>query len=139
MFELEKGTTCYVGDPDCSVPASLADIVLDGQQIHINKYGNASAIPNVFYGIWYSIVTMLTVGYGEIVAITNGGMLMATFLMLGGGLYMAMPLTVCATTYYLIHDLYHEKKMQQKAEEEQVSSSYILNVFICYYLCVCIQ
>lgn len=118
MYELERGTPCFVGDDNC-LQSEDTDL-RPGSRILINKYGDLSTIQNVFYGIWFSIVTMLTVGYGDIVPVTNGGMFMSVSLMLFGGLYMAMPLTVSATTYYMVHDLYHEKKLQQKQLEEEV-------------------
>jgi len=119
MYELERGEACYVGDADCVVPDSIADSVNIGDAILLNKYGEVTTVPNVFYGIWFAIVTIMTVGYGEIVPVTNGGMFMSVWLMLFGGLYMAMPLTVAATTYYMVHDLYHEKKEMQKEIEKQ--------------------
>lgn len=119
MYELERGHVCYVGDDNCEVPDSIADSVNIGDAILLNKYDEVTTVPNVFYGIWFSIVTVMTVGYGEIVPVTNGGMFMSVWLMLFGGLYMAMPLTVSATTYYMVHDLYHEKKELRKEAEKK--------------------
>jgi hypothetical protein len=118
MYELERGDACYAGDPGCTAPADF--VGRTGERLLLNKYGDFTTIPNVFYGIWFSVVTMLTVGYGEIVPISNGGMSMAVCLMLFGSMYMAMPLTAAATNFYLVHDLYKEKTRKRAVAQEQV-------------------
>lgn len=47
-------------------------------------------IPNAFIGSWWSLVTMTTVGYGDIVPITTGGKVIASILMVTGITIFAM-------------------------------------------------
>ncbi len=47
-------------------------------------------IPNAFVGSWWSLVTMTTVGYGDIVPITTGGKVVASILMITGITIFAM-------------------------------------------------
>ena len=135
MYELERGSACYVGDSGCVVPDDA--IVKTGERILLNKYGDLTTIPNVFYGIWFTIVTMLTVGYGEIVPVSNGGMSMAVCLMLFGSMYMAMPLTAAATNFFLVHDLYKEKNRKRQIAREKVRSFCcrfdVAKLGVCYY------
>lgn len=114
LFEVEQGEGCYVGDSNCKVPDSVASIVSHGQYIYINKQGELSQFPNALYGLWFSIVTMTSTGYGDIVPSTNAGLVMAVFLMLFGSMYMAMPLTAAASVFYVIHESYNENKQRRK-------------------------
>ena len=62
FFGVEGGTACYVGDANCNVPAPDIGIVHPGDRIMINKYGQLSSFPNMFYGLWFSFVTLTTTG-----------------------------------------------------------------------------
>ena len=115
LFEVEKGNACFVGDPDCHVPDEVADIVQPGQLIYINKVGDTSKYGNVLDSLWFSIVTLTSVGYGDIVPTTNLGQFMTVFLMLFGAMYLSMPLTVAATTFWDVHQTYLEKQKKKKA------------------------
>lgn len=59
--------------------------------------------------------------YGDIVAVTNAGQVMTILLMLMGTFYLAMPLTAAASTFYMVHELYNEKR-KQESEEVQVNA-----------------
>eukprot|EP01039_Chlorochromonas_danica_P014905 gene14905-17464_t len=111
LYQLEKGRGCYAGDPGCLIPEEVAYTVKVGEFVWLNKAGDLSSFPNVFYGVWFSFVTITTVGYGDIVPVTQGGMAMAIFLMIGGQFYMAMPLTAAATTFYQVHIQYEEDSL----------------------------
>lgn len=108
MFVLERGEACYVGDDNCPVPEDDLPGLRIGQLVYLTKGNKLSVIPNVFFGVWFSFVTITTTGYGDIVPITDAGQLVAIFLMIAGQFYMAMPLTAAATTFYTIHEQYTE-------------------------------
>lgn len=60
LYQVEAGKACYVGDPDCDVPSDA--VVNIGDRILINKLGKLSQFGNVFFGFWFSIVTLTTTG-----------------------------------------------------------------------------
>ena len=115
LYEVEKGNSCYVGHPDCHVPDDVATTVQPGELIFINKVGGISKFGNVLDSLWFSIVTLTSVGYGDIVPTTNLGQFMTVFLMLFGAMYLSMPLTVAATTFWDVHQSYLEKQKKKKA------------------------
>jgi len=64
------------------VLASICIIVLiSGNLIH---YIEPETFPNAFVGCWWSLVTMTTVGYGDLIPQTVGGKIEAAVLMLTG-------------------------------------------------------
>ena len=60
LYQVEAGKACYVGDSGCDVPSGA--VVNIGDRILINKNGELSQFSNVFYGFWFSIVTLTTTG-----------------------------------------------------------------------------
>lgn len=116
LYEVEKGTPCYVGQSDCKVPEEAQNVLHDGQQIWIDKNGNLSKFESVLDALWFSVVTLSSTGYGDMVPVTNLGLVFAIFLMLFGAFYMAMPLTVVATTFWESHQKYLEKQKRKKRE-----------------------
>lgn len=66
---------------------TLIVIAISGNLIYAIE---PETIPNAFIGSWWSLVTMTTVGYGDIVPATTGGKVIASILMLTGITIFAM-------------------------------------------------
>ena len=60
LYQVESGEACFVGDAQCNVPAGA--VVQIGQRILIAKNGQLSKFGNVFFGLWFSFVTLTTTG-----------------------------------------------------------------------------
>jgi voltage-gated potassium channel Kch len=52
--------------------------------------------PNMFQGIWYAIVTMTTVGYGDIFPVSTLGCIVGSVCALSGIFIMAIPIAIMA-------------------------------------------
>jgi voltage-gated potassium channel len=65
----------------------LIVIAISGNLIHAIE---PETIPNAFVGSWWSLVTMTTVGYGDIVPASTGGKIIASILMVTGITIFAM-------------------------------------------------
>ena len=65
----------------------LIVIAISGNLIHAIE---PETISNAFVGSWWSLVTMTTVGYGDIVPVTTGGKMIASILMITGITLFAM-------------------------------------------------
>ena len=82
-----------------------------------NIFGDATepspfrSIPHAF---WWTIVTMTTVGYGDVVPTTDAGRTVASFVMLFGILVLAMPITVIGSAF---NDEYSKAKAARKGRE----------------------
>jgi hypothetical protein len=146
LYEVEGGNACYVGDEGCFVPDSVASIVHIGDRILIDKNDNISQFTNVFYGMWFTFVTITTTGYGDITPVTNTGQMMNVFLMLSGICFMAVPLTTMASTFYQIFEKYNKRKsdaievhLRNKQKAEEIANNSKLDDLLKGKLNICIK
>jgi hypothetical protein len=115
LYEVEKGDSCYVGQPNCNVPEDALPSLRPDAYVSINKAGDISKFPNALTGLWYSMVSLTSTGYGDMVPETNIGSFMGVLIMLFGSLYMAMPLTAASTAFYQIHQHYDDQMNKSSA------------------------
>lgn len=80
------------------------------------------SIPDAF---WWSIVTMTTVGYGDVYPRTSMGKVTATFTFLSGILLIALPVAIVGRKFTDVYDAHTEAKTkseEEKAERDAASS-----------------
>lgn len=66
------------------VLAALATVFFSAFTFHYFEYGHNPGVHTLFDSVWWALVTVTTVGYGDIVPVTTAGRLVAIFLMLTG-------------------------------------------------------
>lgn len=64
---------------------------------------------------WWCVVTMTTVGYGDVVPLTTEGKLVAMLTMIGGILILALPITVIGSNFNIEYENSEQQKNQKKA------------------------
>lgn len=81
------------------------------------------ARPDLFATIpdcmWWSIVTMTTVGYGDAVPASPAGKVVATFTMCLGLLAIALPVTVLGSNFTKVMDMFEEELSMVEYEESE--------------------
>jgi voltage-gated potassium channel len=90
------------------------------------------------HAMWFVIVTITTVGYGDVTPVTDSGKVVASVLSVTGVLYMAMPLSIVGTAF---NETWQNRDtiilgglMRQRVMEWGLSSKDLLTVFE-YYDC----
>jgi len=73
--------------------------------------GTVSPFTSIFHSAWWCIVTVTTVGYGDMYPITGAGKVVAAFTMICGILVLAFPMTILGAS---IGEVYSE---QQKIKQ----------------------
>ncbi|OQS04162.1 Voltage-gated Ion Channel (VIC) Superfamily [Thraustotheca clavata] len=105
ILQVEIGTECFIGTPcyDSSnnlitFPATTTHMPL-GKRVLIDAKGNISVFEDVFSAVWFVIVTITSVGYGDMVPKTMPGKFIAVLAMIFGACYTAMPLTLVGSQF----------------------------------------
>jgi voltage-gated potassium channel len=81
--------------------------------LYIAEHGINKAVDNPFDALWWGVVTLTTVGYGDVTPVTTEGRIAAMALMLLGiGLFGAITATI--TSYLLNTDL---RRVESKVEK----------------------
>jgi hypothetical protein len=133
MFEIEKGTECFYGE-ECIVagknmtfPDDLVGSPL-GKRFLVNVKGNISTFDDFFSAFWFVIVTLTTIGYGDMEAVTTAGKLVAVIAMIFGACYTAMPLTLVGSQF---NKSYREHKRREALlrTKLEVGKPYVVQQF----------
>ncbi|XP_076306820.1 potassium voltage-gated channel protein Shaw-like [Tachypleus tridentatus] len=91
----------------------FASLVYYAERLQINPVNDFTSIPE---GLWWAIVTMTTVGYGDMVPRTYAGMLVGALCALAGVLTIALPVPVIVSnfTMFYSHTQAREKLPKQR-------------------------
>ncbi|KAF0695180.1 Aste57867_13987 [Aphanomyces stellatus] len=124
IYQLEMGTECFVGQP-CVVngallttmPAATAHMK-PNKRILIDSKGNLTQFEDVFSGMWFIIVTITSVGYGDIVPINMSGKFIAVLAMIFGACYTAMPLTLVGSQFNRSYNEYKRREALTKTKKD---------------------
>eukprot|EP00732_Lithocolla_globosa_P003715 Lithocolla_globosa_v1_NODE_3086_length_1769_cov_19.748541.p1 type:complete len:455 gc:universal NODE_3086_length_1769_cov_19.748541:1573-209(-) len=87
---------------------------------YIQDNSTACSFQNIFNGQWWSIVTMTTVGYGDMAVVSKLGKFIGWVAMLAGLLVIAFPITVIGSN---LKDTYAEnRKLMEETSVQKVMS-----------------
>jgi hypothetical protein len=100
-------------------PESACSIV---GNICYNEFGavtNYNSIPNA---MWWCLVTMCCVGFGDMAPVTIMGKIFGVFTALTGVIVLAMPTTVIGTNFSDIYESYYERKREEEARDHEAKA-----------------
>jgi hypothetical protein len=82
-------------------------IVFYAEQLSMNQSSGSEIIHNAFYGLWWAIVTLTTVGYGDVYPLTIVGRIFACFCSFTGLLIISMLVPIIAGNLHLYYGFRH--------------------------------
>ncbi|RWS28144.1 potassium voltage-gated channel protein Shaw-like protein [Leptotrombidium deliense] len=91
----------------------FASLIYYAERLQVNPHNDFKSIPE---GLWWAIVTMTTVGYGDMVPRTYAGMMIGALCALAGVLTIALPVPVIVSnfTMFYSHTQAREKLPRQR-------------------------
>lgn len=76
---------------------------------------------SVFHSLWWAIVTLTTVGYGDAIPITTGGRIFTGFVLIAGLGIVAVPTGLLAAALSKARE--HEKELEEEDKKRQKHAS----------------
>eukprot|EP00325_Prymnesiales_sp_UTEX-LB-985_P028896 CAMPEP_0174729804 /NCGR_PEP_ID=MMETSP1094-20130205/54375_1 /TAXON_ID=156173 /ORGANISM="Chrysochromulina brevifilum, Strain UTEX LB 985" /LENGTH=375 /DNA_ID=CAMNT_0015931965 /DNA_START=101 /DNA_END=1230 /DNA_ORIENTATION=+ len=91
--------------------------------LYLRSDGSESPFGSIPATFWWSIVTMTTVGYGDVYPVEVAGKLIATVAMIGGILVLALPLSIVGTNFNAVYEE-RQATLQMASMIAQLSSEH---------------
>lgn len=75
-----------------------------GSIMYYVEHGVNDKFNSIMQGCWWSIVTITTVGYGEVVPITPGGKFVGSVVLTIGIVFLALPMTIIVSKFSSVYE-----------------------------------
>ena len=103
VCEFKKGEACFYGEP-CSIAGKPTESrenpdVAPGKRILINMKGEPSMVKDFVGGLWLSLAAILSVGFGDIFPMPQGGKMIVVAGIMPGVCHTAMSLVMMGTQF----------------------------------------
>ena len=102
----------------------FASLVYYAERLHANPTNDFKSIPE---GLWWAVVTMTTVGYGDMVPKTYAGLIVGSLCALSGVLVIALPVPVIVSNFSMFYS-----HTQVRIFFFKFNSYYKLIIFVSY-------
>ncbi|KAF4755570.1 hypothetical protein FOZ62_016684, partial [Perkinsus olseni] len=111
----------------------FASIIYWLEDVTLPDTAPAAAFASLPHAMWFSIVTISTVGYGDVAPATDGGRAISAMLIIVGASYMALPLNIIGSTFW---DVWTDRdklliidKIQQRLSRRRITRERLYEVF----------
>jgi Ion channel. len=106
--------------------STITITVLGSVGIYIFEYGNSTTIHDYGDSLWWSFVTVTTVGYGDISPSTTGGRIIACILMITGIGFLSMLTSTISTFFFTTLQNKKNKEKKERREERLKDKEHVI-------------
>ena len=102
LHDVNMGRPCYIGDDSCPTSFVNSDAYAsypEGRRVLVTPDGKVPSIPNGFVGLWFAMVTIGTVGYGDVLPEYFFKYAISLILMIIGSFLFAIPISIISRHY----------------------------------------
>uniref|UniRef100_A0A3Q3F808 A-type voltage-gated potassium channel KCND1 n=1 Tax=Labrus bergylta TaxID=56723 RepID=A0A3Q3F808_9LABR len=110
---------------------TMAIIIFATVMFYAEKGSTASKFTSIPAAFWYTIVTMTTLGYGDMVPKTIVGKVFGSICSLSGVLVIALPVPVIVSNFSRI---YHQSQRAEKRRAQRVLTHPLPLLALCHFL-----
>ena len=97
----------------------------DGTMTDLDQEGKVHPHTSILSSFWLVVITVTTVGYGDISPATPAGKVVGVFLMFAGIFYTAMPLAIVGTKFFDAYESQRDKeKVAKNVRAENVGRNF---------------
>ena len=89
-----------------------------GLGVYIPEIDSDSAIMEPFQGLWYAIVTITTLGYGDFIPSTAAGYAVGAVCCTSGVIFVSLQMPLIASIFNDLYDYANDQKLQIKENEK---------------------
>lgn len=93
--------------------------IMFSAEIGTERDNGTEMFPSVWIGMWWSIITMTTVGYGDTYPTTSFGYIIGTFCALNGLIILAMPVAAVAANFSSLYSRHNDMQKHRTAIAKQ--------------------
>jgi len=87
-----------------------------------DEHDSPNDFPSIIEGFWWSIVTMTTVGFGDVYPRTFGGIVVGIFTMLAGLLLISLPVAIVGRKFQEVYEEhFHNQSLNSEKEKGRQS------------------
>jgi hypothetical protein len=104
--------------PTClsNIPAQFRPAPILNDTLYFVSEDRISLVPNAFEAYWFSLVSVTTLGYGDIFPRHPLGLLLTALVILAGSMYLAVPVSVMCDSFLQAHQNVLNNEVSTKAE-----------------------
>lgn len=84
--------------------------------VPIEGMSRQAVITNVFDGIWWSVTTVTSVGYGDMVPVTAGGKVIGMVLQVAGVLAFGLLVSLVTVSLDESKDRFHRRRLNERLD-----------------------
>ena len=101
----------------------ISTVTFGSIMFYIEHESNGEMFNSIMTGCWWALVTITTLGYGDIHPITIGGKIIGSVLLTFGMVFLTLPMTIIVSKFGSVYERENRKLYPHKEMTDSISNS----------------